>query len=390
MPEAVLGRTGDLHPGRGRAAGLSIALYMHDFSGGGVERMNMALLRLFRREGAQIAFLMHSGEGDLRALVPDDAEVVVFGTRRTGFDLFPLARYVRERRPDILLGSLDHNNIMAALAKAIGHRQTRFIMVQHIPLSSEATGETNWTYRLMPLCYRLVAPLAAGIVAVSRGVADDLSATAGLPRNRITVIYNPVIGPEFDAMVAAPVEHPWLQDGAAPVFITAGRLVPLKDHATLLRAFALYRLRATGRLIVLGTGPLRGDLEALASALGIAADVSFPGFVQNPLPYIREAAAFILTSRYEGFGNAVVEALGCGTPVIATDCPYGPAEILDGGRFGRLVPVGDAEALAAAMEPGLRQIWPAPTLRARAQAFSVEASASGYLDLFLHVLSQGG
>ena len=350
-----------------------LAFYMHDLSGGGVETMKLQLMRELRARGHRTTLLLHARRGPLQA----DVEPVVLGGRRTLSDLLPLIRYVRQARPETLVSSLHHNNIVALLARLLTGRKTRLVICQHNALSAERAIPK---YRWLPLLYRLLSPLADGIVAVSAGVADDFAAQTGIARHRMTVIHNPVIGADFAARCDAVIAHPWLDDEAAPFFIAVGRLTPQKDPHTLLEAFAL--IPRPVRLLLIGTGPLLQALQSRAAALGIADRVGFIGFQPNPLPFIRRAAALVLASRYEGLGNVIIEALGCGTPVISTDCPYGPAEILEDGRFGRLVPVGDPGALAAAMNEALRTPWPAAMLRRRATEFSTARAADGYLALF--------
>jgi glycosyltransferase involved in cell wall biosynthesis len=184
------------------------------------------------------------------------------------------------------------------------------------------------------------------------------------------------------------MQHPWLTGKDRPVFVTAGRLVEMKDHRTLLRAFAIHLRRHRARLMLLGRGPMLTELRALARTLGIAEHVAFEGFVANPLPYMRAADGFVLSSRSEEFGNDLVEAMGCGTPVAATDCPYGPADILGHGKFGILVPPRDPEALADALARLLeqRQNFPAERLRQRAGGFSYQTCADNYAGL-LHRLA---
>jgi glycosyltransferase involved in cell wall biosynthesis len=197
-------------------------------------------------------------------------------------------------------------------------------------------------------------------------------------------INNPVVGPDFAARSAEPVEHPWFHQPGRPVFVTAGRLVTQKDHEMLLRALAIHRQRFDSRLIILGSGPLAEALQALAVQLGLLGSVDFLGFQPNVLPYIRQADAFVLSSRCEGFGNVIVEALGCGTPVISTDCEHGPAEILDHGRYGVLTEARSPVAMAQAMDQAstLRDRFPAELLRQRAGDFSYAACASRYMAMF--------
>ena len=357
-----------------------IAFYLHDLSGGGVERMRLGLIGALRAAGCEVSLLLHAAGGPLADLLPPDLPRHCFATPRTSADIRPLAAYLRAARPDVLVASLDHNNIAALLARALCPGPTRVVVCQHNALSAEAAS-MGWKYRAVPLAYRLLAPLAARFVAVSEGVAEDLAAAAGLRRERISVIHNPVLEADFAARAAAPAPHPWFRE-PLPVIVTAGRLVAQKDHATLLHALAHLRRRLPARLIILGEGPLHEALRRHAAALGLGPHVDLPGFVANPLPFFREAAAFALASRHEGFGNVLVEALGCGTPVVATDCPHGPAEILRRGAFGRLVAPGDAAALADALFQTL-QAPPHPAmLRARARDFTAARNRDAWLDLF--------
>ena len=359
---------------------LKIALYMNDMSGGGVERVKIQLLSAFRRRGHDVTMLLHSERGELAALIPPDVKKRVFNTSRTLYDFWPLVRFLRAQRPDILISSLDHNNVMATLACLASMTHTRVIICQHNALSAEARL-LGWKYQIIPAIYRVLSPALAGIVAVSKGVADDLSICCGIRRDRVTVIYNPVINEEFYARAAEPCSHPWLSQNTEPVFVTAGRLVDQKDHQMLLDAFASYRAERPGRLLILGTGPNEQQLKARARALSIESDVEFMGFQHNPLPYIREADAFLLSSQHEGLGNVLIEALGCGTPVISTDCPHGPNEILMGGKYGELVAVGDSAAMALHMTNESWRLHNGAEMAQAISRFGIDAIATQYLDL---------
>jgi glycosyltransferase involved in cell wall biosynthesis len=203
-------------------------------------------------------------------------------------------------------------------------------------------------------------PWADRITAVSEGVADDLAQAAGIPRERIQVIYNPVVTPEFKAKTEAPLDHPWFAPGEPPVVVGAGRLTIQKDFPALIRAFARVRQARPARLLILGEGEERSALEAVVRQLGVERDVSLPGFVSNPYPYMRRAALFVLSSRWEGLPGVLIEAMYCGARLVATDCPSGPREILADGRYGQLVPVGDVAALADAVRAGLDGHIPVP------------------------------
>lgn len=368
---------------------ITLALFVSGLSGGGVPRVMLNLARAIARRGHRVDVVTPRPEGPLRALFPGEARLVplvgwpsrlpwVAGKRRRQVvaAIPALVRYLRRERPAALLAADHWVNFSAVVARALAGVPTRVAVSQHTHLSRHAQARpiVRW---LVPRLY----PRADAIVAVSRGVADDLAVDAGIPRERITVIYNPVVTPEIGALAEAPVEHPWLAPGAPPVVLGAGRLVKQKDFPTLLRAFARVRAQRNVRLVVLGEGSRRADLERQARELGVADDVSLPGFVANPYAHMARAGLFVLSSAWEGFGNVLVEALACGCPVVSTDCPSGPAEILEGGAYGRLVPVGDDAALASAMLATLDTPPPAARLQARAADFTVERAARSYLAL---------
>lgn len=367
----------------GAPRAMSVAIYLHDLSGGGVERQSLIIAEEFRRQGVEVTLVLHRVQGELTRNIPDGLRVVDLNSSRTLRDIVGLKRYLRAEKPDLLLANLDLNNIAALLAKAIAFSPTKVVICQHNPISSSFVACENWLYYFVGVSYRLLMPLVTRAVAVSAGVAEELNKMAGLPKARIVTINNPVIGPDFYTRCASEVAHPWFDQPGQPVFVNAGRLVIQKDHETLIRALAIHRRCGNGRLIILGTGPLRDQLDKLVAELGLSDAVDFVGFHANALPYFRRADAFVLSSRCEGFGNVLVEALGCGTPVIAARCAHGPAEILDDGRYGVLVKPRNPAALAAAMDQvgGLRERFPAEMLRQRANGYTYDLCASRYLSM---------
>jgi glycosyltransferase involved in cell wall biosynthesis len=373
------GQVFDHHPDKR----ISAAIYIHDLSPGGVERQCLVLARELQTRGVDIILVVHQMRGELLPLLPPGIPVVNLDSTRTLHDIWRLRRFLRDEQPDVFMANVDHNNIAAALAKAVSCTATKLVICQHNPLTAGFHATVNWKHRVVPLFYRALASRIDHAVAVSRGIAGEL-VDAGLPRAKVTTIFNAVIGDDFEDRANVPIHHPWLAKKDRPVFVTAGRLVEMKDHRTLLRAFAIHLGHRPSRLMVLGAGPMLGELQALATSLGISEHISFEGFVRNPLPYMRAADAFVLSSQSEGFGNVLVEAMGCGTPVISTDCPHGPADILGRGQYGILVPMRDPEALAPAFGRILdeRDNWPRNRLRARARAFSYETCADGYARLF--------
>ncbi len=363
---------------------MSAAIYIHDLSPGGVERQCLILAQELQARGVDVALVLHQVRGELLPLLPAGVPVINLHSARTLHDIVRLRRYLLDDQPTVFMANVDHNNIAAMLAKALAGTETKLVICQHNPLSAGFHATVNWKHRVVPFCYRLLASRIDHAVAVSDGIAGELIRNAGLPRNKVSTINNAVIGDDFTERADAPVHHRWLEAKDRPVFVTAGRLVEMKDHRNLLHAFALHLRQRPARLLILGSGPARDELQRMAGTLGIAQHVEFLGFVQNPLPYMRQADAFVLSSRFEGFGNVLVEALGCGTPVLSTNCPYGPADILERGEYGILVPPQEPAALASGLSRIIdeRHRWPVDLLRTRARDFTYRACADNYWHLF--------
>jgi glycosyltransferase involved in cell wall biosynthesis len=294
--------------------------------------------------------------------------------------LHALRRYLFRRRPQAVISFLNYPNIALLLAAQLGKGDTRIYVNVRNNISGEVAGAKSRRMREMPVLMRNLFPLADGIVAVSEGVAADTERLMQMPAGRVTTIFNPVYRPEILALADAEAPHPWLKANAhaLPVVLGVGKMKPQKDFPALLKAFAQLRKERPARLIILGDGAGRKDLESLAAKLGIRADVDFPGYVANPYVYFRHASVFVLSSAWEGLPNALIEAMACGCPVVSTDCPSGPAEILDGGRFGRLVPVGDAKAMARAIGETLDQPATSQAPREHAQRFTFDRVVERY------------
>jgi glycosyltransferase involved in cell wall biosynthesis len=370
--------------------------------------------REFVTRGYVVDIVVGQNRGDLREEVPEGARVVELEAgakwRALGFAVVAdpsglrpllrwklpgklrylpsLVRYFRSARPDAIYAATAPFNLMAVWARRLANLDSRVVVSEHNQLSGETVGNHKWRYDCPPslLCRGYLQ--ADGIVSVSNGVAGELSEHAGIPANRITTVYNPVVGPVLEAKTREAVDHPWFAAGEPPVIIGVGKLKPQKDFPMLIRAFARVREKRPARLVILGgvrnpdkDAEYLDELKALPRALGVADDVDFAGFVSNPFAFMSRAALFVLSSRWEGLPTVLIEALACGCPVVSTDCPSGPAEILDHGRVGPLVPVGDDAALADAMIEVLDHP-PAPeTLKARTALFTVENAIDRYLEL---------
>jgi glycosyltransferase involved in cell wall biosynthesis len=326
-----------------------IALFLPSMRGGGAERMMMNLARGFAGIGLQVDLVLAKAEGPYLSEVPECVRVVDLNARRVLYSLPPLVQYLRRERPEVMLSTLSHANIVALWAWRIAAVPLRLVVREATTASVSAADAPILREKLMPLLMRTFYPWADGVVAISHGVAEDLINRMGISAEHVRVIYNPVVTPDLLAEAEESLNHPWFSHGEPPVILGIGRLTKEKDFPILIQAFELVRRVYPARLVILGEGEERPRLEALVQKLGIKSDVDLPGFVENPYKYMKRSGVFVLSSKYEGFGNVLVEAMACGTPVVATACPGGPAEILDGGRWGLLVPVGDAQEMAKAM-----------------------------------------
>jgi glycosyltransferase involved in cell wall biosynthesis len=330
-----------------------IALVTSAMEGGGAQRAFAKLASGIAATGRDVDLVLGRARGPYLQEVAPSVRVVDLDVRRFAHALLPLARYLRRTRPAAVYSALDYVNVVTVAARALARVDVRLVVSERNALSVAAGNASQLSTRWMPRLVRVVYPHADAVVAVSPGVAEDLVGRCGLRAGSVHVLPNPVVTPEMLRMRQEPVTHPWLVDRPAPVVLAAGRLVPQKDFALLLDAFATVRRTRAANLVVLGDGPLRPALEEHARELEIADHVSFPGFCANPYPAMAAADVFVLSSRWEGSPGALIEAMACGTRVVATDCPHGPRQVLDGGRHGRLVPVGDAAALAAGIDDAL-------------------------------------
>jgi len=304
--------------------------------------------------------------------------------------LYALNRYLRHRRPESVVSFLNYPNVALLLAAQLGRGDTRIYVNVRNHISNSVAQAKSRRMREMPVLMRNLFCLADGVIAVSDGVASDIARLTDTPLDGVTTILNPSYRPEMLELAKAPVPHPWLQSDGPPVLLGAGKMKPQKDFPTLLKAFAQLRRKRPARLIILGDGAEKQNLEALAGELGIAEDVDFPGSVDNPFVYFRHAAVFVLSSAWEGLPNVLIEAMACSCPVVSTDCPSGPSEILDGGRFGRLVPVGDPEAMAEAMAETLDRSAAPQALAGYIQRFGFDEIVERYDRLLARPAATGG
>lgn len=326
-----------------------IAIFLRCLIGGGVERVMVNLCRSFAERGLKVDLVLTRKDGVYLSEVPPEVQIVDLQAPWLLSSLPKLVNYLRQEQPLVLLSALHYPCEIALWAKRLSGVSTQVVVSEHNTLSLEAKRSPQLTAQLTPIAARLFYPWADGIVAVSQSVAKDLAYATSLPLERIQVIYNPVVTPELVEKAKAPVEHPWFAAGEPPVILGVGRLREQKDFSTLIRAFAQVRQVRPARLVILGSGPEKQKLMALVDELNLKEDVALLGFDKNPYAYMARAGVFVLSSAWEGLPTVLIEAMAVGTPVVSTNCESGPEEILDSGKYGELVPVGDSEAMATAI-----------------------------------------
>ena len=357
-----------------------IAFFMDALHGGGAEKVVVNLLEgLAKQDEFNLDLILATKEGPYLDRVPEQVRIIDLQKDRTIAAIFPLMNYLKQNRPWVLIGNMGHINVVALMAKELARTQTRLLLVEHSTLSVNKSNLKR--AKLVRILMKWLYPRADAVAGVSVGVARDLEHQLGLKKEAVKVLNNPVVNEDLIAQSRADLEHPWFSADTPPVFLAVGRLNEEKDFSNLLNAFALVKKRKDARLIILGEGPEREKLEAVINNLDLKKDVLLPGFVKNPYAYMKRASCFVLSSKYEGLPTVLIEAMACGCPVVATDCPSGPDEILERGTYGSLVPIGNSEALAKAMIETLENPPKTKFLMQRANKYSIEKVVATYLSL---------
>lgn len=360
-----------------------VSIYIPSFGTGGVERMLVNLALGLTQLGIDVDFILNTLDAPYLDGLPEKVTVRPLGTSDSGKQLNWLVSYLKERQPSVLISAKTADDEIAMRARELCNSRTRIFLRPGTNLSERMRGQRyrfmkNWRDRRR---LRKLFLAADGIVTVSQGVADDVMRISGIPGDKVSVIPNPTVTPKIRELAREEAPHRWLTQ-QTPVLIGIGRFSRAKDFSVLIQAFALVLQKQKCRLIILGDGNRAEKLRRLAKSLGIEDAVDFPGFCSNPYAYLARASLFVLSSRREGSPNALIEALALGVPVVATDCNSGPAEILEQGKYGPLVPVGDPVRLADAMIRVLNNPPEASFLKQATREYDYEISARRYLQAF--------
>ncbi|CAM5787375.1 glycosyltransferase [Rhizobacter fulvus] len=354
-----------------------ISLFLPSLAGGGTERAFALIANGLAARGAEVYLVVAQAVGPILSSVSSDVRIVDLRQASIARALPALISHLQQVRPSALMAGMSHANVVAAIAHRVAGSRARLVLSEHAHMTSVFRQYRDIQTRLTRRLIRLTYPWADAVISVSEGVRADMHHHVKIADDRSMVIYNPVVDAALTVKAAMQPSHPWLVDLAVPVVLAAGRLTHQKDFSNLLEAFAVVRRLRTARLIILGEGELRMPLLQLGERLGIASDLNLPGFEPNPYSAMRAARVFVLSSAFEGMSYVLVEAMACGARVVSTDCPSGPREVLEGGRWGRLVPVNDHRALAAAICAALDDNDP-PNVRVRAAEFSVDSAVAKY------------
>lgn len=331
-----------------------VAVFVPSMRGGGAQRAMLSLAcGLAARDDLEVDLVLAKKVGPYLSEIPGSVNVVDLKASRSVSAIPALIQYLRSERPVGMVSTQDYGNIIALCSRRLSRVRTRLVVSEQTTPSRFEYAHASWRRKLMVPLVKRCYPWADVISAVSDGVADDVAQFAGIPRDRIQTIYNPVIRQELNDLSRQELDDPWFQPDSPPVILAVGRLVAAKDYFTLIRAFAKVRQSTDARLMILGEGDERNDLEVLIDALDLHDCVRLPGFVANPYAYMGRAALFVLSSVREGLPTVLIEAMYCGLPVVSTDCPNGPREILCDGKYGRLVPMENVDALATAIVESL-------------------------------------
>ncbi len=356
-----------------------LVVLMPNLRAGGAERVMTQLANGFAAQGIQVTLILITRTGEFLSEVDASVHIVDLQAKRVLTGLLPLLTALNRLQPTAVLSALTHTNIAACVASMAVRVPFRLVICEHNSIAFAKKQSRYWG--LMVWAMRLTYWRASAVVGVSSKVVAELAALIPGIHNQTWVAPNPVVTPALLARSWEAVAHPWFAEHDTQVVLAVGRLISEKGFDTLIDAFAKLPAHLHAKLIILGEGPMRAALEAHIKARGVSEAVDLHGFVDNPYAWMRKARLFVLASQHEGLPSVLIEAMACSVPVIATDCPHGPAEILGDGQWGQLVPVDSVDAMAEALTHHLQQVPTPESLSAaktRAGEYSLAASLKAY------------
>jgi len=329
-----------------------------------------------------VDLLLAEASGPYGALVSSEVRIINFNKGRILASLPSLVHYLNKDNPYVILSAMTHTNIVALLAAKIARAKTKVVVSQRNAMNQANHRFSQLRRPFMNFLIKVCYPWSHAITTVSHGVSNDLIKLLPKEKDKIFTIYNPVLTPDIYEKMEEVVDHPWIntREKDTKIILAAGRLNVQKDFETLIRSVALVRKQVNVKLIILGKGELQFELEKLIQSLGLINAVDLHGFVDNPFKFMKKADLFVLSSKWEGLPGVLIQAMACGTPVISTDCPHGPSEILENGKWGNLVPVSDVRVLATSILDSLNA-KEHPSVMSRAKHFTLDQSVSKYLNV---------
>ncbi len=361
---------------------MQITFLIYSMDGGGAQRVFTELINNFASRGYKTKLALAQKRGSYLEQIDQATEIIDLDISGFLKGVFKIARYLRKEKPEVLLSTMNTMNVMVLLASVLARHKGRVVVREANILSLSLKKTKAGKAFLLSSATKVLYPKADKIIANSKGMVRDLTENFSIPENKIVQIYLPLNIKKIREKAEEALDHPWMANPENRVVLSVGSLTEQKDYTALLKAFSKIDNKYNLKLIILGEGPERDKLERLSRKLGIEERVSMPGFASNPYSYMKHADAFVLTSKWEGIPNVLIEAIAVGTPVISTDCKWGPAEILQNGKYGKLVPVGDYTSLSRAITDTINASPDTEEAFAYVEStFSIEKISEEYLDI---------
>ena len=360
---------------------MRISLFLPTLNGGGIQKATIRLIRELLKRDVQVVLVAINGNGPIRKEIPEGCDFIDLKASRTRYAFIPLLKYLRSAKTIIGISSQTHLNVLMIIIRVLTGYPKYLVVREHNTFNSNYLKANKFVENLRPQLIRLFYPMATKLIAVSRSVAESIHQHARV-KKEIQVIQNGIDVDEIQTLIKSLPDQPWYPKiSDKKTIVGLGRLSNQKNFSSLLTAFSLLNDVENLQLVIMGEGEEHHDLLSLSKKLDIHKRVLLPGFVVNPYPILSQAKIFVLSSRWEGFSNVILEALACGVPIVATDCPGGPADILADKPFARVVPMNDPVAMASAMREILSLTFEKNEIIRYARQFDITKIAQQYIEL---------